>query len=132
MECTRRVPFKRQVAEQVRESQPQPSDETVGSKGKERSEAQKARREAKKRRRLARRSEASSCLQVYRRKPSSEFPSTSARPPSLSLDPLQEQASTSTPGDSSSYEEMFPTLVESCNVLPNKEPRRSGRIKCKK
>ena len=95
----------------LRETQPLPSLETMSRKGKHKSEAhkvrreaQKVRREAKKRRRLPRTPEIPSAPQVYRRKTPSETPSSSSHPPLSSLDPVQEQVSTNTPGDSSSYE----------------------------
>ncbi|MCO5604391.1 hypothetical protein L7F22_058556 [Adiantum nelumboides] len=105
---------------------------------RQRSDAERARRRvAKKRRRKhARISEGLRVDLVYRRRippPSLDLPSTSAPAfePSPISEPMVQQSSSCFSDGESSYEKLFPSLVESCKKSPVKEPRRSARKKGK-
>lgn len=149
-DCSRRrvSPEERQKAT-VLEGSAQPCQAAVEEEtckiGKQRSDLERARRRAaKKRRRQARRTEESRGLMVYRRKvPPLGVPSSSTHPlppPEPNPESGTQQSSSSADGGgssqqslfnegSSSYDENFPILINSCKEVPVKELRRSVRKK---
>ena len=75
---------------------------------------------------------------VYRRRippPSLDLPSSSASPPAFESPPVSkpvmQQSSICFSDGESSYEKLFPSLVEACKKSPAKELRRSARKKGK-